>query len=251
MSNILKTILAKKIRNFFSIKPSMFLIDFQKNNFSISDAFVWRTDKDFYTVFSYSDLLLYFYKKRRSQVEILFFDRNHKLIKKIKNNLNELSNKLIINSELLNGIQDYGTFYILHNHAENFNSIIRNSCYTGYSYKNQLPSYVHGNLPGAAMKNNSQNLVFGLGGKSFFFYQKYKVQNYYTHNDVEIFIINPCSSMIKLIINNKDKFELRKNNLIKYNLKKSDHLIEIKSNCYLLRPVIFEFSTDFIDVYHG
>ena len=47
----------------------------------------------------------------------------------------ELSNKLVIDRNFLDGLEDFGVFYIFHRSKLNINSIIRNSCYTGYSIK--------------------------------------------------------------------------------------------------------------------
>ena len=49
---------------------------------------------------------------------------------------------LVIDKKFMNDIEDYGTFYIFHNTNSKFNSILRNSCYTGYSLNKNLPSFV-------------------------------------------------------------------------------------------------------------
>ena len=42
---------------------------------SISDAFAWRTDNNFTTIFKYSDILNIFYKVKDSWIEIHFFSK--------------------------------------------------------------------------------------------------------------------------------------------------------------------------------
>ena len=46
---------SKKIRNSIGFYPEYFNIP-NKNNFSISDSFLWRTDKNFSTIFKFTDI---------------------------------------------------------------------------------------------------------------------------------------------------------------------------------------------------
>ena len=138
--------LSIQIRNLINYKPVE--VSIKDLNFStISDAFCWRTDNDFETVFNYSDILNLFYKINDSLIEIEFFTKNNELIKKIELNKHNYSNKIKINSDFLNGIEDYGTFYIYHR-SNNFlekKIIISNRCYVGFSKNKCLHSFVHGN----------------------------------------------------------------------------------------------------------
>jgi len=139
--------LSIRIRNLIGFRPVPLNSNKLSQNFSVSDGFPWRTDNYFKTNFKYTDLLKVFYDEINSNVEIHFYDKNNNLIKKInKFNIN-ISNNFLIDKEFLNGIEDYGIFYIYHKSDKKINSSIRNSCYTGFSYKNQLESYVHGNCP--------------------------------------------------------------------------------------------------------
>ena len=53
---------------------------------------------------------------------------------------------------------------------------------------------------------------------------------------------------LKIDINNVNiELEEGCSKLIKLNLK----TIEIRSKCYLLRPIIFDYYGSFLDVYHG
>ena len=126
--------------------------DFSEN-YSISDNFIWRTDRDFKTIFKFSNLLKFFYNENISLVDIFFYNKGSKLIKEIIDiNINEL-NSLIIDRDFMNGIEGYGEFNIFHKSKKENNFSIRNSCYTGFSYKNRQYSYVHGNIP-VAKKND-------------------------------------------------------------------------------------------------
>ena len=42
---------------------------------SVSDAFAWRTDKGFKTIFKFSDLMKLYYKYENTVIEIEFYDK--------------------------------------------------------------------------------------------------------------------------------------------------------------------------------
>lgn len=245
---MIKSVFLKKIRNFFDFYPSPFLINFKNKNISISDGFVWRTDEGYSTVFNYSDLLFQFFNDNSSKIELLFFDRNGKFLKHIEKN--ELSNthKINISSKFMNNISDYGSFYIFHNTNKNFNSIIRNSCYTGYSKYKNIPSYVHGNICSASKDLKTNKINFNLMGKSFFKKKKYIVQNYFNFNKTEIMLINPTDKKINIKVNKKDlTIDKKATKLIEIDSVK----IEIESNLYLIRPIVFNYKGEYLDVMHG
>ena len=249
INKFLKSIQAKYLRNFFGIRPSYYNIDYNKKNISVSDAFFWRTDSSFVTYFSFTDLMSLFYSISDTEVEIVFFDKNFNFIKKIFLKTTDISNKIIIDRFFLDGIEDYGTFYIFHNTSTKFDSMIRNSCYTGFSYKNALPSFVHGNTQ-TAYKNLSDNkITYGIGAKSFLKNKIYKVQNYLENDKTEILIMNPCSSKINIKINGKS-FNLQKGFSRIFDINKNNEILII-SNSYLLRPIVFNYKNNYIDVHHG
>ena len=237
------------LRNLINFRPSIFLLNLNKKNTSTSDAFFWRTDNSFYTVFKFSDILGLFFKDDSAEVEILFFDNNNNLIKS-KNFINiELSNKLTIDSTFLDGLESYGVFYIFHKSKKNINSTIRNSCYTGYSYKNNLPSFVHGNLIASVKSLNGEHADFGVGSATRFKKNIYKVQNFFDFDRTEMIIMNPTKNNLEITINS-NKFILGSCCARIIDINKNE-LIEIISNCYLLRPIIFNYKKQFIDVHHG
>jgi hypothetical protein len=81
--NLLNIKIAIFFRNFFGIKPKLFLLNFNDKNLSVSDGFFWRTDSNYKTLFKFTNLLNFFYKDKESQIEIIFYDKNNKFIKKI------------------------------------------------------------------------------------------------------------------------------------------------------------------------
>ena len=250
---IAKSNLGIKLRNITGLRPVALSSYKLKQNFTISDGFPWRTDNDFKTNFKYSDLLKIFFNKNDTSIEIHFHDKNNKLLKKInKMNIN-LSNNFLINKEFLNGLKDYGIFYIYHKSLEQINSSIRNSCYTGFSYKNQLESYVHGNCPASYKPLNpdiNTNIKGDIVSRSLFLNQNYKIQRYFENlSKSEIFIQNPTSKKIKFLIN-KTSFELNGKCCVIIDTSEFKE-IEIISNCYFLRPLIFCYQNNYIDVHHG
>ena len=249
----LKKIYRNKIsmffRNLIGIKPAIFLINLNKKNISTSDAFFWRTDSGYSTIFKFSDLLSLYLNENLKEVEILFYDKFNNFLKsKTITNIN-LNNKLIIDSNFLNGLKDYGIFYIFHKSKNQINSIIRNSCYTGYSYKNSLPSFVHGNLVTSFKSFDGSFSEFGIMGASKFKKNRYMIQNYHNFDKTEIAIMNPTQNTLDININNrKIILESCNSKILDIGEEKT---ISIISKCYLLRPLIFNYENNFIDVYHG
>ena len=70
LNKLLKSKNAKKIRNFLNIKPSHFLFDYTSEGKSVSDAFFWRVDENFKTIFRYSDILNIFYNEKPFTIDV-------------------------------------------------------------------------------------------------------------------------------------------------------------------------------------
>lgn len=246
---IFKTKFSKSLRNFLGIRPAHFLIDYEKKNLSVSDAFFWRTDNSFKTIFKFSNILKLFLKDITSEVEILFYCKNSRLIKKFELENIDISNQIIIDKLFLNGLEDYGTFYIYHKSNNIPGGSVRNSCYTGYSYRNNLASFVHGNTLTSLKSYDGSIFQKFIGASSLFSNQIYNVQNNYKLGRTEIILVNPCEKTLKIKINDEN-FILEKGHskLIEIN---SSNMIKIKSNSYLLRPVVFNYRENYLDVHHG
>ena len=78
--NLFNTKIGVFFRNFFEVRPKYFLLDFNDSNLSVSDAFFWRTDSNYKTLFKFTNLLNFFYKDKESKIEIVFYDKNNKLL---------------------------------------------------------------------------------------------------------------------------------------------------------------------------
>jgi hypothetical protein len=228
---------------------------FEKNYpTSVSDAFLWRTDKGYKTKFKYSDILNLFYKIKNSWVEFHFYSKNNELIKIEKvNNLN-LSNELEISSKYLDNLEDYGIFYIYHfsENTKDLNNkdIISNRCYLGYSQNSNLYSFVHGNTYGKFTSIfSNKNFLTDIVKTSLFKNHTYTIQKYFDGFDKnELFFTNPTSKTIKFSIENKN-YKLKPNCSILVETKNS--IISIKSNCLFFRPTIFSYKEKYLDVHHS
>lgn len=250
MIKIYRTKFAKFIRNIFNFRPSIDTIDSNKVEISISDAFIWRTDNQICTIFKFKDILKTFFDDNAAQVELIFFDKNNNLLKKkIIDNISKINN-LLIDKNFMDGIEDYGIFYIFHNTDSKNKSIIRNSCYTGYKFRDSIPSYVHGNTITAAKDMRKNNFSYGIGGLTFFKRNIYQLQNSFLNKKIELMLINPTKFKIKVFVN---EYEFYLKSCCLKKIKISDiNIIKIVSKCYLLRPIIFQFvDNKFLDVYHG
>lgn len=242
----------KKIRVIINYKPKPVELKNINESYSVSDAFIWRTDKGFNTIFKFKDIPNFFYNIN-SSAYISFFNKENINIKNIF--FKELSNinELQINEKFLNNIKDYGTFYIYHksNFKKNPNIILSNRCYVGYYKNNQMPCYVHGNTLVKSFGLNSENFYSNFVQKSPLFEQNYFIQNNFFYFDkTELCICNPTSEKIIFKINSQ-KYELMPWNMKIIEQKKNVKLINIKSKCLFLRPIIFNYKNEFFDVYHG
>ena len=250
IKKIAKFKLVTKLRDGFGIRPLIFNTNNLNENVSISDAFIWRTDNSYKTIFKYSDLLKIFFKQGTQEVEIFFYDYQNLLVKKhYVENIN-ISNELIIDKVFLNK-ESYGKFFIFHKSESKLPFSIINKCYLGFSKNNKLPSFVHGNTVSSYKKfYGNEKINTNIISTSFFVNQKYKIQNFFKDFDkTELFFTNPTSKVIRFKVNN-EYFYLNKGCSKIIEIKNSEK-IEILSNCYFFRPIIFNYRSKFIDVHHA
>ena len=133
----------------------------------------------------------------------------------------------------------------------NDDDVISNRCYLGYSQNNNLYSFVHGNTLAKVKNINNEDIVLSEIIKlSPIKNQYYKIQKFFDEFDKnELFISNPTSQTINFSIDENDY--ILKNGcsvIIEFNNKK---IIQIKSNCLFLRPVVFSYKGSYLDVHHG
>ena len=252
LKKIFQTQSIKNIRNIFNIRPIPIDANKITKSASVSDAFLWRTDNSFTTTFKYSNILKLLYNNENSCVKLFFYNKYNIKIKSLTINDLKFSNELIIDKHFMDGIEDYGTFYIFHKMKKipNQKIIISNKCYLGFSFKNNINSFVHGNTYASYQGLNDELTNSDLVNTSISNNQKYFIQNYFENFDkTELFFNNPTTKKINFFVNSEAGF-LNSGNSIIYNASNIKK-IEIKSNCYFFRPIIFNYKNDFIDVYHA
>lgn len=254
VNRLINTKLAVFFRNTLKIKPVYFNNFENLKNSSISDIFCWRTDSGYVTKFKFSDILNLFFESENSWVEVIFFDKENNFLKKIEiKNLN-ISNEIIIDKKFLNGIEDYGTFYIYH-FCENPNSLLNetiiNRCYTGFSRDKQFYSFVHGNTLSKYKKNNNRNNEFSnLVTTSYLKNHYYKIQKKFSQYDKnELIFSNPTNEKIRFSIDNHEHF--LDGGCSKKLSFSNKNTITIKTDCLWLRPVVFSYKNSFFDVHHS
>ena len=256
MKSLIKEIKSSKlvtiIRNNLNYRANPFSLEKIKCS-SVSDAFLWRTDSNYSTIFKYTDILKLFFKIEGSYVEIIFYSKDNQLIKRLTINEMNYSNELLINSELLNGLKDYGTFYIYHftNQKIEKENILSNRCYLGFSKENNIFSYVHGNTL-ARFKNINNGKIedTNIINTSFYKNQNYKIQKYFGGFDKhELFFSNPTSKIINFSID-KENYKLKNGSTTMIEIFGKE-LIEIKSNCLFFRPTVFSYNKKYFDVHHS
>jgi hypothetical protein len=240
------------LRNFLNYKPVHMSVNGLKL-ISVSDAFAWRTDNNFKTIFKYSDILNVFYKIKNSWIEFHFYDKNNNLLKiQKKENLN-LSNEMQITDNFFKGLKDYGVFYVYHLSKEKIDNenIISNRCYIGYAQNQNLPSFVHGNTLARFTEISGNKKVYSdIVKTSLFPNHLYKIQKYFNNFDKnELFFSNPTSKTIKFSIDDK-KFKLKNGCSLIIDIS-DKKVITIKSNCLFLRPTVFSYKDEYLDVHHS
>ena len=187
---------------------------------------------------------------------MIFYNKNGEFLKEIKlENLHRSVNEIKIDKFFFNGLEDYGTFHVYHilNNNIEESMIISNRCYTGFSRKKSLPSFMHGNtLSSYTYINNKidKKIYSNIIGNKILKDSVYKIQNYFEGYDkTELFFTNPTNNKIKLFINSR-YFEINKKSCLLVETKK-DKIITIKSNCLFLRPVVFNYKNNYFDVFHA
>ena len=238
-----------KLRNSIKFRKIIVNLKNKETNYSISDAFPWRTDNNFKTLFRFLNILKHFFNLKNTNVKIYFFDKNNKLIKikKIDNII--YNNEFLIDKNFI-GKADYGSFYIFHETDGINNNSIRNSCYTGFSYNDSLFSFVHGNTMGAYKNlNGKNNLEFGIIETSLLNNNYYFVQkNFNNYEKVEFFLNNCSKNEINFEVQDKKYFlETGQSKIIDID---PSSLVKLNSNSMFLRPIAFLYKKDFIDVFH-
>ena len=249
---IKRSSIAYKIRNSLKIKPAAIIIPTDNKSYSISDAFCWRKDKGFITNFRYTDLVNYFMKRKNVSIKLVLKNHNNNTLDIIKLNQDNICDNICINNQVKKFKNLSGHFFIFHElkPKKNETLIIRNSCFTSYSFQGKTPSVVHGNLPVLAEDNLSKTYPNNIIQHSKFRNYTYQIQNNFSSFDkVEAFILNPTDINLKIEINDI-LFYLQPYTSKILQLPKAS-IYRIKSKCLHLRPILFVYKDNNFDVMHA
>jgi hypothetical protein len=221
----------------------------------VSDVFLWRTDNGFKTKFKFLDILNVFYGVEDSWVELHFYTKDNQLLKIQKIDSLSHINEIDITAEYLGNINDFGNFYIFHyctKKSENLvdNNILSNRCYVGYSNNNNLYSFVHGNAHAKFTGvYNDESIKSDIIRTSLFKNTEYTIQKCFDDFDrSEIFISNPTTKKLRLSTNNKN-YALGPACTMVLNVEQP--IVTVKSNCMFLRPTVFSYKDQYLDVHHS
>ena len=231
-------------------KAPMLLPQSKGKSYSVSDTFIWRTDDDYFTIFKFTDILKIFYSYTETKTEIFYDDLNN-LIKRERIISNNTNNELIINEKFI-GYKGIGTFCIFHD-SLNFDSdiIISNRCYVGYSYKSNLPSFVHGNYLSKHKSFGEDSIKQGIIQFTLLKKNSYYIQNNFSKFDkTELIFTNPNNQILSFSIGDKS-FKINKGGCLKVKLDKIALVKISKSNSLFIRPIVFNYNNGYIDVYHS
>ncbi len=252
INKLISSELLTTIRNTFKVKSVNINKYYSNQNLSISDAFLFRTNENFKTIFRYSDIPKIYHQIQKSEIELIFYNYKNQLIKKIILKDIKKINEIIIDKSFLDNKETFGHFYLFHkiDNLKNEKILLSNRCYLGFSKNNQNPSFVHGNSFVKGKNFSDDNIISNFVKTSFLKNFDYSIQeNFSDYEKIELFIINPTQKKVFVTINKKN-YILKPDNDIMVNLK-SIEKINIKSNCALLRPVVFTYINDFMDVHHS
>ena len=252
LSHLKKSKFILNLRNSINFRPVPIVLPSDEKSYSISDAFCWRKSNDFKTDFRYTDLINYFTHKKNNSIKLVLSDHSNKIIDKVYLNPSQLTDNIKV-SNLLNKVKETsGHFFIFHKLPlqKDETIVLRNSCYTSFSFKGNTPSIVHGNLPVVAENKDFIPYKKNIIQCSNFRNYVYKVQhNFLQYNKTEVFFFNPLNKTLKIQIN-EISFSLSKYNSLIINLPLSDIYV-IKSKCLLLRPIFFVYKNNYFDTFHG
>ena len=252
LNNIKQSKLILGLRNSLNIKPIQILLPNDTTSYSISDAFCWRNCENFKTVFRYTDIMEYFVGIENLIIKLVLCDHNNNILNSNDFKINDLTGKIKINDIINDSKMKSGHFFLFHELSSKFEEkiLVRNSCYTSYSFNKNVQSLVHGNLPVLAKNQDFVTYTKNIVQISHFRTYDYMVQNnFITYDKVEAFFFNPVKIDLKIKINDLS-FILKANSSKIINLPKSE-IYKITSKCLLMRPIFFVYKDDIFDVFHG
>lgn len=213
-------------------------------NYSASDAFLFRTDDGWVTTFKSLNIPAFFFDKQ-IKMHLFFFTETGKQIKTIEMPENDLY-VLEISKNLID-YEGIGYFHAFYDIDEQGIQIV-NRCYCGYSKNSWGNSFVHGNLVSALLteKNNFKSPVLDHSKNNTYHLQKY----FDGKKDVELVFFNPTNSKKSYKVSGQ-QFFLNSREMRLFFIEKPEGIISVESDFFLPRPIVFSLTGNSFDVHHG
>jgi hypothetical protein len=239
------------LRNKVGFRPVKIILPNHLSNYSVSDAFFWRTDGGYVTYFRFYDIPKMYFDMEGTRVRFIFFGHNGRVLKEFELDEIQTFNELVINKEFLNGLQDYGTFSVFHVFDDKDRSDVKiiNRHYVGFSKNNGIPSFVHGNIYARYWNPKTNKIMSDMvlisSKPTIYVVQK----NFISYDYIELFFSNPTTKQIwatvtgqKIFLNSGESIILQVEPV---------NVVRIISNCCFLRPLIFTESNGYFDCLHA
>jgi hypothetical protein len=241
------------LRNNLGIRPVPYWVPTNVARMTCSDLFFWRSDDEFQTTFRFTDLPSVYYGLKESKVLLTFYDDRGNEIRRINTVVGSTTTEFKVDQSVVGPDRAFGTFSIFHlsddGNAKDLK--VNNRCYVGYSYKNSLPSFVHGNLLAQFIDLDDDNLTVRHNiAKTALRTSRYFIQKSFTLPDrSELLFSNPSVRPIWIQVGNEKK-HVEPRGCVVFPLKEKGR-IGVFSNLCFPRPVVFSYKNDFIDCHHG
>lgn len=234
----------------------------------ISDLFIWRHSKNWQTFFELLDMPALFGSQQQHSANIVFFDQNGEQFYQESIGLTSYKRQTICLLDFIGKTKHqgtYGTFCIFHQQTPEIitelDSFITERGYLSYRYNNvALRSFVHGNFDAIGQEKDIMTL---LGGRSFL-KREYRLQYIFLpQNQYEIALVNTSTKTQKPQLFIKDATTQKIIEKIQASIKPKAVFIcaipnapnptrlVIKSKMIMARPVVFDYSDDKMNVFHG
>lgn len=241
------------IRNLVGFRVVGINLPMKVSNFSSSDLFLWRTDSEFRTVFRVSDIPKAYFGISNTRLLMVFYDRAGVEIKREEADVDSNVLEVVIDSARLGGVEDYGAFSAFHLFdGSGFSDVkITNRCYVGYQLPGSIPSYVHGNLHAQYVDlDDAKPEVRGDVMKVLGAPTRYKIQKDFSNFDrSEIVFSNPAKVRAWFRVNDAE-ISLDPLNSLVLDVG-TCRTVDITSNLFLPRPLVFSYRGKFYDCHHA
>lgn len=258
MKSYLRKIASSKlgmaVRNELNIKPQHRVNVPTRAGWSVSDAFLWRTDSGFSTTFVFTDILQKFFGIAGGEYVIEIYDKDGQLLHTKTAPFSDIEDTFTINRETVGGQETFGYFYIFHTtpheHGDRLRCNISNRCYVGYTKDQKHCSYVHGNAKVAAHTLEGQAVTQDLLTTNIWNTLRYAIQSDFSDMDyAELIFVNPTSQRLDLTLSTGETMTLAPRGASKWSGTGS--YIAFSSKCTFLRPLIFCYKGHTFDAHHS